>query len=216
MVMKRFEGKPAERPMLFSAPMVRAILDGRKTQTRRIVKGAPMGDFWQPAFVRGELLFDAQLNPPSCTKKAIRCPYSKPGDRLWVRETWAPDGEMGGLWFRAGVPVYVAGQHSGDWDTYDRLQGNPPPDELKWKPSIFMPRWASRLLLEIVSVRVERLANISEEDAVAEGISPQYAEEGTKARYRYWQLWEQINGKGSWAKNPWVWVVEFKRVEVAA
>jgi hypothetical protein len=165
-----------ERPILFSGPMVRAILEGRKTQTRRIVKPQPL------CIASGEWIMNGSA-----------CKYGKPGDRLWVRETWwAPRDDVRGEYKREYIK-YAA--------TLDGM-GQP-----TWKPSIHMPRWASRINLEVVSVRVERLQNISEEDARAEGIwQPNWP-------LSWRQLWESINGAGSWEANPWVWVVEFKRIE---
>jgi len=165
-----------ERPILFSGPMVRAILEGRKTQTRRIVKPQPLRD-------RGVMAFNDGEHPQ------MRCPYGKPGDRLWVRETWCPDVEPYTFRYKA--------------------DGDEPLE--RWRPSIHIPRWASRITLEVVSVRVERLQNISEDDALAEGIT--LVERGTSPVDQFNKLWESINGPGSWEANPWVWVVEFKRIE---
>lgn len=186
-----------ERGILMSGPMVRAILEGRKTQTRRAIK-AEIG------VANGEWL---------------KCQYGKPGDRLWVRETWAPC--IGGPCEPSNPVLYRADQ----FEHYD---------ELRWRPSIFMPRWASRITLEITGVRVERLQDLSESDALAEGI---YAAKsgrlgGTKevetwdgrnffyhpdthaARFDYSSLWDSINGKKHpWASNPWVWVIEFTRIQ---
>ena len=168
-----------ERPILFSAPMVRALLAGTKTQTRRIAKGLALewlSEGFEPTFVADD---------------ANRlCPYGKPGDRLWVREAWAKTHCLGHEMF-----VYRAEDNRTDY-------GGP------WKPSIHMPRLASRILLEIVSVRIERLQDISEADAEAEGTPIPCG--GWVGGYR--NLWESINGPGSWDSNSWVWVVEFKRV----
>lgn len=201
-----------ERPILFSGPMVRAILEGRKTQTRRLVKPQPsyVIDFqcrtYQPALVdrHGEMYPGPEVFGFYNEEHGWKCPYGAPGDRLWVRETWAP--MLGG-----GI-VYAA-----DYS----------PERLKekdghgfWKPSIFCRREASRLTLEIVSVRVERLQDITEADAIAEGCSDSMMVDGVpmwcSAVEKYGELWDTINGPGSWAANPWVWVVEFKRVEVKA
>jgi hypothetical protein len=137
----------------------------------------------------------------------VRCPYGQPGDRLWVREAWSRDEEDGALFYRADVGT---GNEADDWqrNIYEGASG------YRWKPSIFMPRWASRILLEVTAVRVERLQDISEADAIAEG-APWAAcgapQEGShKAGFA--QLWESINGPNSWDANPWVWVIEFKRV----
>ena len=166
-----------ERPIIFSAPMVRAILEGQKTQTRRILKGSTE---------------HKELHKNSKGWGEI-CPYGKRGDKLWVREIWAK--------MQSGVVAYRAD-----------INGE---EKLKWKPSIYMPRAASRITLQITDVRVERLQDISEADAIAEGC---VAEEGDeedgflfKASDQYALLWEEINGEGSWDKNPWVWVIEFKK-----
>jgi hypothetical protein len=194
-----------ERPILFSGPMVRAILAGRKTQTRRIVRPRQVHEGINIYYV-----------PKTC-------PYGRAGDLLWVRETWAPvstfdpSPETGAL-YRAD-PMYD-GIDQFDWP---------------WKPSIHMPRWASRITLEVTGVRVERLNDISEEDAIAEGCQETYCspeltaecEPGTPqrelaelleggwitAKGNFSFLWNEINGPGSWAANPWVWVVEFRRVK---
>ncbi len=184
-----------ERPILFSAPMVRALLAGTKTQTRLVVKGV---DQWHPDSRTVKLIglgddgcaampydeFDRMLGG------AIKGPYGKPGDRLWVRETWAPD------------------EYEGQREFYraDDEHFMPP---CGWKPSIHMPRMASRITLEVTGVRVERLQDISAGDAWAEGIS---FSPDVDPVHEYQDLWEQINGPGSWSTNPWVWVVEFRRL----
>lgn len=195
------------RPILFSAPMVRAILEGRKTQTRRIVKPQPSA---VEAYKHGE---HAELSDPAASIilrddkgtgwnmcGPFRCPYGQPGDRekllLWVKETFSPQPHLNAkAYYRATDPLVGVS---------------------KWKPSIFMPRAFSRITLEIVGVRVERLQDIGEEDARAEGCN----EPSSRAMMqdaRPWQtayrlLWESINGKGSWDANPWVWVITFKRI----
>ena len=185
-----------ERPILFSAPMVWAILEGRKTQTRRIV--IPQPDFISPDNVPRKTTGPG-LHP------YIPCPYGQPGDRLWVRETFSG-------------PHYQSKSHPRDWIDSDPIwywaDGNPEAGD--WtppKPSIHMPRWASRLLLEVVSVRVERLNAISVSDAIAEGYDGSVDDPIDPSVKWYAQLWESINGSGGWAANPWVWVVEFKRVQ---
>ncbi|MDV6347520.1 hypothetical protein R2083_08330 [Nitrosomonas sp. Is35] len=198
-----------ERPILFSAPMVHAILDGRKTQTRRICKG------------QRELsnIHDFQLD---------RCPYGKPGDRLWVRETFAPDFEHNRYFYRADCDDDGTVSHLINGSGLGGGVGNAQIN--KWKPSIHMPRWASRILLEVTNVRVERLNDISEDDCYAEGIEEldghfdeaEYCAISKKigccigdSKPTYVQLWESINGQESWSLNPWVWVVEFKVLEIA-
>lgn len=200
-----------ERPILFSGQMVRAILEGRKTQTRRVAKigdGSHVEDEDIPAAYedgsRDPWIMDFQTKHyPQWVKR--HCPYGKPGDRLWVRETWADTG-----WPLTGPAI----AYRADPDHADH-------DMPRWRPSIHMPRWASRITLEVVSVRVERLQEISEEDAKAEGINNAgeqwecYCCGGTKstARGSFETLWESINGPESWDANPWVWVVEFKRIK---
>ena len=197
-----------ERPILFSAPMVRALLAGTKTQTRRVLSPQPPATTHQvttwhhpdprPHFFawtdNGE--GGAELADGGWCKP---CPYGDPGDRLWVREAWAPLTK--GFAYRAD-PCWRESPSG------------------RWRPSIFMPRWASRITLEITEVRVERLQDISEADAYDEGTAEWAAEtqrDGNKwpnIVRAYQGLWESINGPGSWQENPWVWVVGFKRLEV--
>lgn len=221
----------AERPMLMSAPMVRALLAGTKTQTRRVVK-PPRS---RPAFVlldhgngwwpyqsddgESELCDDGMEHP-------YTCPYGKPGDRLWVREAFSGPHCMDATDECVAVQPSKWGEGSRIWYWAD---GNPTHgDWTRSRPSIHMPRWASRILLEVTAVRVERLQEISEADAKAEGaeclFSPTCSaadrelldiplmEDASPFRNGYALLWESINGAGSWKANPWVWVVEFKRV----
>lgn len=206
-----------ERPILFSGPMVRAILDGRKTQTRRVMKPQPTA-FWNDGRQPKNLPYDRSKD------QVIRCPYGQPGDRLWVRETWAVVPQV-----TDNGPKHKA-KGDGTGVTW-RADWNGNPSGFKWKPSIHMPRWASRITLEIVHVRVERLQSISEQDAIAEGVESRPVKWNSKAsQYRYYgwlekhdqwsssaicsfeSLWDKINGPGSWDANPWVWVVEFRRV----
>lgn len=216
-----------ERPILFSAPMVRALLDDSKTQTRRIMNpqprqlnpGNPEG-YYELNHKGGYILSSARNGFPAFVEN---CPYGQPGDRLWVREAWAsvfaePVEQM--------MPPDIA----------FRADGGEKPAWLRvWRPSIHMPRWASRITLEVTGVRVERLQDISEADAIAEGsitsesqiaiaacrnqmaapdvVSASDGKAYANARRAYRALWEQINGAGSWEANPWVWVIEFKRVQ---
>lgn len=201
-----------ERPILFSGEMVRAILDRCKTQTRRIVKPQHI-----PATAR-TLRWENQ-DAEELTHVA-RCPFGSPGDRLWVKESFLPcnggpckTADASYVCLRDGTQKYRRGNLI-PWG-----DGPPPKWEAtyhKFKPSIHMPRWASRLTLEIVAVRVERLQAISGADAAAEGcpemLGGEYAVDGMDSRVVWFRdLWERINGRGSWAANPWVWVVEFKR-----
>ena len=224
------------KPILFSGEMVRAILDGRKTQTRRIIKPQPIpfgessyggtrqGWKWKPESLnrgwndddkdpyRGESLATAAL--------ACECPHGKAGDRLWVKETFFDARPfMHEPLFAAMEKQYI---YRAD---YDYREGKREPSVIglhHWKPSIFCTRKASRITLEIVAVRVERLQDISQNDAEAEGceqLSHGYRDYSGKldcqlgeARTSYFTLWESINGVDSWDKNPWVFVIEFKRV----
>ena len=192
-----------DRPILFSAPMVQAILDGRKTQTRRVFK-ARNGGVWPNS-----------NDLPGMQQVLRTCPYGQPGHRLWVRETWM-DLQGTGIEIVTGSReryAYGADTPRGSYgDDQRKCYG------LKWRPSIHMPRAASRITLEITSVRVERLQDISEADAQAEGVTDDGSlvtdldgkdRGGTIAAYA--TLWEVINGVGSWDDNPWVWVVSFKR-----
>jgi hypothetical protein len=190
-----------ERPILFSAPMVRAILDGSKTQTRRVVKlpVEPDPDFtggWKIIHKAVTLAIGvyARTLGRADPRDPVICPYGQPGDRLWVREAVADIGAR--LTYRA--------------DTDDGAHCM----VKRWTPSIHMPRWASRILLEIVSVRVERLHDISTEDICAEGLSTTMREFDAECDlHEQWrQLWESINGAENYDSNPWVWVIEFKRV----
>lgn len=201
-----------ERPILFSAPMVRAILNGTKTQTRRVVKPQPPEGYafsgvttasTDPQQV-GKWVWSLGTSGPGPLHR-VRCPCGIPGDRLWVRETWTevagPCRDEDPEEFRrqrVGV-IYRADSPS------DILDGT-------WKPSIFMPRWASRLTLEVTGVRVERLKDISRGDCMAEGCPfPNMAGQTDPVAW-YRELWEKINGPDTWELNPWVWVLEFKRI----
>ncbi|WP_410680852.1 hypothetical protein [Citrobacter braakii] len=243
-----------ERGMIFNGEMVRAILDDRKTQTRRIMAIQPEHSelglrrvidskngrdngkyFWSQSDACGLKM----------RSKVFGCPYGEVGDRIWVRETWATLGNEDGCcvdWNdnlckgdeRAAARIYRASceQRPGDyglWSIPDNAYWKPDTENEKfegaWRPSIHMPRWASRILLEITNVRVERLNAIREEDATAEGVPraggllPDYP--GTfltpngdfaTAKVAFQRLWESIYGEENWQANPWVWVIEFKVV----
>lgn len=228
-----------ERPILFSAPMVRAILAGTKTQTRRVVSRELKHPGWTSYTLFGPsqnnpqqtyVLYECGPDYPDDEDDKVRCPYAdRPGDRLWVREA-----------FTIGYPVHPdATEYSAipwtgadpqrDGKVFYRASFDEKPDEARmvWRPSIHMPRWASRITLEVTDVRVERLQDISPKDAIAEGLT---FRPGTHGSYgvpglnddnplfwrispvdAYMHLWESINGPGSWDANPWVWVVEFRR-----
>ena len=204
-----------ERPILFSGPMVRAILEGRKTQTRRIVKKS------RKEFCDINGLGHAVFTDNNITYQELKCPYGQEGDRLWVRETWATDYPE-----KLKLEIWEGGQNL-DWIMHRAHSDNVHENlGIRWRPSIHMPRWASRITLEVTGVRVERLQDISEEDAIAEGIQPSELGEAASASLQlikgeqwpaavlqYAELWQSINGPGSWEANPWVWVVEFKRVQ---
>jgi len=202
-----------ERPILFNAPMVRALLNGSKTQTRRIVKQKLMqlgdGD-WHSFDHKG---LNYRVNARHTTVGAWAnllqfCPYGQPGDQLWVREAWRTVAEADPLPPRLMTAAYRI------WFEADSPHQ---PGYGKYRPSMFMPRWASRIQMEIVSVRVERLQDISEADALAEGITyaqlPGNQQDDAKAITWYRGLWETINGTGSWEANPWVWCINFRRIE---
>ncbi|MCA3307673.1 MAG: hypothetical protein ING00_17930 [Roseomonas sp.] len=222
-----------DRPILFSAEMVRAILDGRKTQTRRVMKVQP----WPDALVTvehyhetvidrhgdmqpGKEIFGAHWDDG---EYGLRCPYGAPGDTLWVRESlyiwgrWRKDGLR-----KNGLPSWrfeEVGQRA-DPDPDLGLIGSAHVRHLLkfWlRPSIHMPRWASRITLRITDVLVERLHEITEDDALAEGVTPlDYAAHHVAARcgarIAFEQLWNTINGPGAWEANPWVWVISFEKV----
>ena len=221
-----------ERPMIFSAPMVRAILAGTKTQTRRVVKwkGVDAGlnfgfsGLSARSYSQGWVLESASRSSIEWRCKLTPCPYGQPGDRLWVREAWM-DLAGTGVEHRSRdgkLQRYAYGADTKPGSYGDQCRKD---YGLKWRPSIHMPRAASRILLEITAIRVERLRDISEADALAEGVTPKW-EPGCSGRLMealggfsfrpaasaYAELWEQINGPGAWDANPWVWVIEFKRV----
>jgi hypothetical protein len=199
-----------ERPILFSAPMVRALLDGSKTQTRRIVKDT--GLYAIDAAIHGEEVAQRELRA-----LATRCRYGAPGDQLWVREAFIH--EPADYCWEASVSI-----PSRPASTVYRADVTGDSAGAGWSPSIHMPRRLSRITLEVTGVRVERLQDISEEDAKAEGCcaeshqtpdSPMAPTEwnGHTAVEDYAALWDSINGRDAWNLNPFVWVVEFRRVQ---
>lgn len=259
-----------EKPMIFNAEMVRAILEGRKTMTRRIVKQVP--DYYhfkhcggpkqgQPKHImdwslsgvyqadedqenyckKGHFYLDVQTDVDDNSHQEIKCPYGQSGDRIWVRETFSLEtnshGDLSGVEyeppFKDGRPVKWDG---GDWWQPHYRATDPSPELIcygdicrqcddngsgpHWKPSIQMPRWASRITLEIVDVRVERLNDITREDAKKEGFLPSIGnglEQSCgrsfgNAELAFRNTWESIYGPGSWESNPWVWVLQFKRI----
>ena len=201
-----------ERPILFSGPMVRSILEGRKTQTRRIVKLKRHDGFEVGPNYEGE-------HWPVRGGDRMPCPYGKPGDRLWVREKSRVASVTTGnrAWYSldyadGGGSGVIPGEIPGKWfpEMSHNIDGS-----IRWKPSIHMPRWASRITLEITGVRVERLQDISEADAIAEGVEccSGWIGHAGEPRRIFCDLWKSINGAESWAANSWVWVVEFRRCE---
>ena len=211
-----------ERPILFSGPMVRAILDGRKTQTRRVCKPQPhsVGDHFatrQHGHLRIRRHDEDKWHE-------IPCPYGQPGDRLWVRETWAQTVNVNNLPVWPDRPnIWVSDGHSygeaiiyradGDWEWCDDDGFHT--ERSYWKPSIHMPRKFCRLVLEAKAVRVERLQDISEADATKEGLPPDEEPVGIatwKPQAWFRTVWDQLNEKRGhgWDTNPWVWVIEFE------
>lgn len=188
--------QPRERPIIFSSPMVRAILDGRKTQTRRQIKPQPVEIDGRILAWRGGLFQPKAL--PENSNIFQHCPYGVVGDRLWVRETWAS--------LSAGNRPPFVYRADGDGE---RVRVDAP-----WRPSIHMPRWASRITLEITDVRVQRLQEISDEDARAEGWpgnpEPPYGCHHPRLWFR--NLWKDIHDCGAWERNDWVWALTFRRV----
>ena len=230
-----------ERPIPYTGPMVCATLDGRKWQTRRVVNPQPSGFIrWNSIKLNGYAGWTDEHGTPR------PCPYGKPGDLLWVRETWRigawdehacticvdykadgycrterlapPDLKMFDRYCRqsdeemyaAGYDIYAADESYRDWE-----RGESP---CRWRPPRFMPRFASRILLEITNIRAERVQDITPEDAAAEGVQPaqwQSNDEGYICEFQ--ELWDSINAERGfgWDVNPWVWVIEFRRVENA-
>lgn len=258
-----------ERGMIFNSEMVRAILDGRKTQTRRIMKVQPesnqlglllITDSTKHSDIGKYHWAESNATGNHVRSKLFSSPFGAVGERIWVRETWATLGNEEGCYVdwednlckgdeRSAARIYRASceQRPGDyglWSIPDDAYWKPHTKEHKfegaWRPLIHMPRWASRILLEITGVRVERLNAISPEDAESEGLErtnftgfgdepglPSYPEpdvyfDPLKKQWKEYPpeafagLWESIYGEGSWKANPWVWVIEFKRVEGGA
>ena len=207
--------EPREKPISFSAPMVLAILDGRKTQTRRVAKLTIAGHVKEP---RGHRRWH-----PGDPEAVLACPYGQPGDRLWVKETWQAVGlsrdpeSMQVDDVCECPPEAVKREMSGEARRYPQTgiiyRASCDDEFLKWRPSIFMPRWASRIALEITDVRVQRVQEISETDAIAElggraaGIVNEIG--------HFAELWDTLYAKRgySWESNLWVWAITFKRIK---
>lgn len=204
-----------ERPLIFSGPMVRAILEGRKTQTRRIYRPQPLPYQGPP-----KQIFEEQVMR---TLERGRCPYGAPGDRLWIRETckvWYPcraDGEpVTGSWRATYRADNAVRDLAADWDEGYSFDS---PTDLKldveparWRPSIHMPRWASRIVLEVVNVTVQRLQWISAVDVDAEGVPPLMGPGAIHWADPFRATWEDLHGAHAWDRNPWVWAIEFDRI----
>ena len=228
--MKNQSNQVKERPIIFSGEMVKAILDGKNTMTRRVVKSNFINHYKHAHIIRqstdkkreGKAYF--YYKPCSgmvLSSQLVSNPYGKVGDRLWVRETWQEIGPDCLLTYKATYPSDLYAKRP-------ELENVPPLAGLKergylWKSPMFMPRWASRILLEITDIKVERLQDISCEDAVKEGFSDKKPSgmqpammPNPKADFR--NYWDSLNTKKGypWSSNPWVWVVEFKVVEVTA
>lgn len=223
-----------ERPILFTGPMVRAIIEGRKTVTRRVMKYQPHEDASVTVGNYNVTVVDRhgeqQPGPEafgawwSDGERGCICPHGQPGDRLWVREAWAADAQVDAIAPRdlsQGEPIWYPADFS------VRQTGCSMISKGRGRPSIHMPRWASRILLEITAVRVERLHDITEDQAEEEGVERpenitnvdvwdgaerELFNAMNQPRARFRRLWSDINGSESWDANPWVWVVEFKRV----
>lgn len=223
-----------ERPIIFDGESVQAILEGCKTQTRRVIKPQPNTIRWCP--IQNSRRYDGWEDEHG---KPYLCPYGKPGDRLWVRETWFADPPYDGTWDECGFsdgiienfsvlperfksPEFVL--YKSTWKGVD----------LRWRSTIHMPRWASRINLEVVNIRVERVQDISEQDAVAEGwlggngwpggeaarftvTRLKHSASGLQAQEWFTRRWNLINAKRGygWNTNPLVWVIEFKILEVS-
>lgn len=238
-----------ERPILFSGPMVRALLAGRKTQTRRVLKRQPQRHYWECiegyelrstptnlVTVDGKVAVQFHHRIPLNSHEDVEpwnvCPYGQPGDRLWVREAFlfpkslddlspaevgdkALDAGYSAPWCPTQYEVDGARRTAQEWASFMTPPTEAVPGRLR--ASMHMPRWASRITLEITEVRVERLQSISEADAIDEGL--QSTDGGAwlpgpcdHPEWAYHLLWDQINGEGSWAANPWVWAVSFHLV----
>ncbi|MGP2644820.1 hypothetical protein ACTVKS_15350 [Serratia bockelmannii] len=223
-----------ERPVIFNGEMVRAIIDGRKTQTRRVMKVQPSEHF-HPMNMSLELDYSARWYTPGVIDKdgylqpatgqvfgvagedeGYACPFGAVGDLLWVRETWSSD--FANYYPNDRVWYAADNNRCSDIEVVNGVRGIYSPESdvhvpFRWRPSIHMPRWASRITLEITGVRVERLNDISDGDAISEGCSTADMKSGECVADVFARLWSSIYGGDSWNANPWVWVIEFKPVE---
>lgn len=213
-----------ERGMIFNAEMVRAILDGRKTQTRRVMNVQPESNQFGLLHITSSTKrsdigkyhwAESNATGNHVRSKLFSCPFGAVGDRIWIRESFfpaplemqytPPRKTMWNIAYRDGVQMekLAPAEYNPLIYNYER-----------WTPSIHMPRWASRILLEITNVRIERLRSMSQDDARAEGVIA--ASGPMEAGLAFRELWDSIYGEESWKANPWVWVIEFKRVEGGA
>ncbi len=214
----------SEKPILFSGPMVQAILDGRKTMTRRVVKRTSHTiTEWERLKSAGMVVHQKDslaFGEVSCSIE--KCPYGKPGDLLWVRETWADFCPMwNGAWCGHGTQEGIIKEHRPVYRA-DGKEGWPNGEPGRWTPSIHMPRWASRLTLRIKSVRAEQLQDIAEEDIIAEGVTVDRVavwinkpwHEMPTLHSAWYAFWDHINGARGYlaSSNPWCWCIEFEVV----
>lgn len=226
-----------KRPILFRGEMVEAILAGKKTQTRSPVRWrSKRAEEVDDGESEGNLLFETPgggwwpFYVYDGMEVPLSCPYGAPGERLWVKETFRPWWDENELYcciqYRADnglmkpkisdINIGERFQEECEATRRPQVDGN----KIPWKPSIFMPRWACRITLEITGVRVEQLSEISEKDCWREGFRPVSGAHGNvvglnpNGRQRFQTYYENINGPGSWEKNPWVWVIDFKRIAV--
>lgn len=225
-----------ESPLLFRPPLVKAILAGQKTQTRRLVKPQPVNDkslqdswIWHGGKALEQMGYGADYvhTRMEAMKTAMLkvCPYGQLGDRLWIRESWRAARGWDSTKPReihSGSPIVFPAD--GNALNQDGWEADEPREYGKLRPSIFMPRWASRISLETTAVRVERLNDISEKDSISEGVERDsdgwidYQMPSTQCcqspKDSFRTLWESLNGSGTWDENPWVYVLDFKRIEV--
>ena len=218
-----------DHPILFNSEMIKAVLDGRKTMTRRVIKGNPSDRHGRLDFEQGILKQSSQLNGCWHVHKKFKCPYGKIGDVLWVRENTRT------ICYGRG-DEFEYGEFCIEYLADDLLVSCPKEHHDWWRhnwhirpsttlPSIFMPRWASRITLEITAIRVERVQKITRADAVAEGIIHEVCDHGhlevctagcwPEPEHKFRDLWDSINKKRGygWDVNPWCWCVEFRRID---
>jgi len=214
-----------ERPILFSGPMVQALLSGRKTQTRRLIKPQPLCNGRQPLVSFNQGRAEYSFGPADRNAQGLRwrrCPHGQPGDRLWVKETWRPRGSLHPWDLDVTYAADGAVRTIKDGDFGERDWTMPKAAATGNVSPLFMPRWASRLTLEITDVRPERLNDIRDEDAEAEGIRDPslgdtvwagfmgIARDRCPSKTAFALLWMVLHGSDSWRVNPWVWAITFR------